>query len=50
MTLPLHMTKDGLPVGVMFTAAFGREDLLYRLAGQIEQAAPWIGRRPEVFG
>ncbi len=50
ITLPLHMTQDGLPVGVMFTAAYGREDLLYRLAGQIEQAAPWIQRRPAVFG
>jgi len=50
ITLPLHMTRDGLPVGVMFTAAFGREDLLYRLAGQIEQAAPWNDRRPDVFG
>ncbi len=50
ITLPLHMTSDGLPVGVMFTAAYGREDLLYRLAGQLEQAAPWIDRRPDVFG
>ncbi len=50
ITLPLHTTSDGLPVGVMFTAAYGREDLLYRLAGQIEQAAPWIDRRPGVFG
>ena len=50
MTLPLHWTEDGLPVGVMFTAAHGREDLLYRLAGQLEQAAPWKDRHPPVFG
>ncbi len=50
ITLPLHTTSDGLPVGVMFTAAHGREDLLYRLAGQVEKAAPWIHRHPDAFG
>jgi len=49
ITLPLHMTSDGLPVGVMFTAAYGREDLLYRLAGQIERAQPWFNITPPNF-
>jgi amidase len=48
VTLPLHWTPDGLPVGVQFVAAFGREDLLIRVAAQLEQAAPWAHRRPPV--
>lgn len=42
MSAPLHMTMEGLPVGVQFIAAKGREDVLYRLAGQLEQSQHWI--------
>ena len=48
IALPLHWTDDGLPVGVQLVAAYGREDLLLRIASQIENAAPWIDRRPPV--
>jgi amidase len=48
VSLPLHWSVDGLPVGVQLVAAYGREDVLVRLAAQLEQAAPWAERRPVV--
>lgn len=46
MSVPMHWSFDGLPIGVQFAAAQGREDLLFRLAGQLERSKPWHDRHP----
>ena len=46
VSLPLHWTPAGLPVGVQLVAEFGREDVLVRVAAALEDAAPWKDRRP----
>jgi amidase len=46
MSVPLHVDRDGLPIGVMFTGRFGDEATLFRLAAQLESARPWSSRRP----
>jgi amidase len=48
ISLPLHWTPEGLPVGVQLVAPYGREDLLVRIAAALEQAAPWKDRRPPI--
>jgi amidase len=48
ISLPLHVSTDGLPIGVHLVAAYGREDLLLRVAAQVEQARPWADRTPPV--
>ncbi|MCK8491353.1 amidase [Spirosoma sp. RP8] len=48
MSIPLHWSPDGLPIGVMFAAKLGDEATLFRLAGQLEQARPWFNKRPAI--
>ena len=43
ISLPLHMSADGLPVGVQIVGRFGDESTLIRLASQLEAAQPWRG-------
>ena len=48
ISLPLHWNAAGLPIGVQLVAPWGREDVLLRLAGQLEAARPWRDRHPGV--
>jgi amidase len=48
MSVPLHWTADGLPVGLQFAGHLGAEATLFALAGQLERARPWIARVPPV--
>ncbi len=48
ISLPLFETESGLPLGSHLVALQGREDLLLRVAAQLEQARPWADRKPEV--
>jgi amidase len=50
LSLPLGMSAaDNLPIGMMFTGRYADEATLFRLAAQLEQASPWIGRKPKVW-
>jgi amidase len=49
ISLPLHWSEAGLPIGVQLVADMGREDLLIRVASQLEEAVPWAERRPPSF-
>ncbi|MFA5885983.1 MAG: amidase, partial [Acidimicrobiia bacterium] len=46
ISLPLHWNDAGLPIGVQLVGAYAREDVILRLAGQLETAMPWADRHP----
>ncbi|MFP6740083.1 MAG: amidase [Alphaproteobacteria bacterium] len=48
ISLPLGQSSDGLPIGIQIVAGFGHEAILIRLARDLEEAMPWIGRLPPV--
>ncbi len=46
---PASGPATGMPIGVRFAAGYGREDVLFRLAAQLQKAAPWAQRKPAVW-
>ena len=46
INVPLYWNDDGLPIGIQLVAAYGREDVLIRVASQLEAAQPWADRHP----
>jgi len=48
ISLPMHWTPEGLPVGIQLVAAYGREDVLIRVASQLETAQPWAQLTPTI--
>jgi amidase len=48
ISLPLHWSAGGLPIGVQIAGRFGDETTLLQLAAQLEEARPWKDKRPKV--
>lgn len=49
MSVPLHMSSDGLPIGMLFSGIRGDEEMLLHLAYELEMAKPWIDKVPSVL-
>jgi len=49
VSLPLHWSADGLPVGVHLAMGFGQDERLMSLAGEIETAAPWAAQQASLI-
>ncbi|MGB3625183.1 MAG: amidase family protein [Henriciella sp.] len=50
MSVPMARDSNGLPIGMMFSGAYGDEATLFRLAAQLEDAKPWQAERPPIWG
>jgi amidase len=49
VSVPLHWTAEGLPIGIMLAGRMGDEATLISLSAQLEQARPWQDRRPPIW-
>ena len=49
VSVPLHWTEGGLPIGVMFIGRMGEENTLISLSSQLEAARPWADRHPAIW-
>ncbi len=49
MSVPLGMSKNGLPIGALFTGNVGDERILLELAYELELAQPWRDQKPSLF-
>lgn len=49
ISLPLYITRDGMPLGIELDGAIDNDQLVLSLGAQLERARPWIGRRPVVY-
>jgi amidase len=49
ISLPLHMSPDGLPIGMQLVAGAGQEALLLSLSATLEAALPWASRKPPAY-
>ncbi|CND80183.1 amidase [Mycobacterium tuberculosis] len=49
VNVPLHWNDEGLPIGIMLAGRLGGEGTLISLSAQLEEARPWIGRKPEIW-
>ncbi len=49
VSLPLHMSADGLPIGIHLAAPFGQDELLIAVSAELEHAQPWAQRKPPSF-
>jgi len=50
MSVPLHFSAQGLPIGVQFAGKIGSDGRLFSLANELEQSAPWAHCQPPDFG
>ncbi len=49
ISLPLHISKNGLPIGMQFSAAIGRDELILLIAAELERELPWRDKHPSLF-